>query len=132
MFIGPAPSLPTYVQIGPATLQITEFSMPERLEDRTHVLSKVPELMAKLRATKTKYEEASKSLHEVEDIIEKMLVGFESWGWRDDTFQPFWMMLDRESSLYENTYRDKRGKFHTVRITKDGKLSVCQLTLRKE
>ncbi len=91
-----------------------------------------PRLMVKLHATKSKYEEASKSLHEIEEIIEKMLVDFESWGFRDDTFQPFWMTLDRQNSLYENTYRDKHEKFHTVRISMDGKFTVGQLTVRKE
>ena len=91
-----------------------------------------PQLMALLKAVKTKYDEAYKSLKKVEDVIEKMLENFESWGFREDTFQPFWMTLDRKNSLYENTFRDKHGKFHTVRITKDGKFMVGQLATRKE
>ena len=91
-----------------------------------------PQIMAMLKAVKTKYDEAYKSLKKVEDVIEKMLENFESWGFRDDTFQPFWMTLDRKNSLYENTFRDKHGKFHTVRITKDGKFTIGQLTARKK
>ena len=91
-----------------------------------------PRLMERLKVAKTKYDGAYKSLKEVEGIIEKTLEGFDSWGFRDDTFQPFWMRLDRENTLYENTFRDKQGKFHTVRITKDGKLMVGLLTFRKE
>ncbi len=79
-----------------------------------------------------KYEEAYKSLHEIEDIIAKMLMNFESWRWRDDTFQSFWMMLDRENSLYEQTFRDKHGRFHMVMITKDGQLIIGHPTIRKE
>ena len=88
--------------------------------------------MERLKAAKKKYTEAYKSLKEVEGIIEKTLEEFDSWGFRDDTFQPFWMKLDRENSLYENTFHDKLGKFHTVRITKDGKLAVGQLTVQKK
>src|SRR5947209_15718306 len=88
--------------------------------------------MAMLKAVKTKYDEAYKSLKKVEDVIEKLLENFESWGFRDDTFQPFWMTLDRDNSLYENRFRDKLGKIHTLRITKDGTLTVGQLTVARD